>query len=75
MVPSPQGFAEATIEPSEAVWHADLGEFVLPYEAVRTADDPAAALMAFLQSTYSAAADLAGWDRERLELKAIPEPR
>ena len=44
-----------------------LGEFVLPYEAVRKADDPEAALMAFLQSTYGAAAELADWDRASLE--------
>ena len=49
-----------------------MGEFILPYEAVRTADDPDAALMAFLQSTYEAAADLAGWDRSTLEREASP---
>jgi len=75
MVPSPEGFAQAGLEPADAVWNTDLGEFLLPYEAVRTADDPAATLMAFLQSSYASAADLAGWDRERLELKAIPRPR
>ena len=75
MVPSPEGFARAWLEPADAVWNTDLGEFLLPYEAVRTADDPAATLMAFLQSSYVSAADLAGWDRERLELKAIPRPR
>jgi hypothetical protein len=75
MVPSPEGFAQARLEPSEATWSTDLGEFLLPYEAVRTADDPAATLMAFLQTSYATAADLAGWDRDRLELKAIPRPR
>jgi hypothetical protein len=44
-----------------------MGEFFLPYEAVRSAPDPDAALMAFLESTYEAAADLAGWDRPALE--------
>jgi len=44
-----------------------LGEFLLPYAAVRTADDPDASLLAFLQSTYEAAADLAGWNRAALE--------
>ena len=43
------------------------GEFLLPYEAVRTAPDPDRALLAFLQSTYEAAADLGGWDRAALE--------
>ena len=49
-----------------------MGEFVLPYEAVQTADDPDAALLAFLQSTYEAAADLAAWGREALEREAAP---
>ena len=44
-----------------------MGEFALPYAAVRTAHDPDAALLEFLQSTYEAAADLAGWDRAALE--------
>jgi hypothetical protein len=44
-----------------------MGEFVLPYEAVRTAEDPDAALTAFLQSTYAAAATLGQWDRAALE--------
>ena len=65
--PTPDGFAERSVEPDAAYFHDDLGEFVLPYEAVRTADDPDATLMAFLQSTYEAAADLAGWDRAALE--------
>jgi hypothetical protein len=47
-----------------------LGEFILPYEAVRTADNPDSALLAFLESTYVAAAVLAGWDR--LELECAP---
>ena len=45
----------------------DLGEFLLPYTAVRTASDPDQALLAFFQSTYEAAADLGGWDRAALE--------
>lgn len=65
--PAPPGFAEARVEPAEARFDATLGEFILPYEAVRTAPDPDAALMAFLQSTYATAADLAGWDRAALE--------
>jgi len=44
-----------------------LGDFILPYEAVRTADDPDAALTEFLQSTYAVAADLGRWDRAALE--------
>ena len=45
----------------------ELGEFILPYDAVRTAREPERALMAFLQSTYEAAADLAKWERAELE--------
>ena len=50
-----------------ARWDDDLGEFVLPYELVRTAGDPDALLLEFLQSTYEAAATTAGWDRDALE--------
>lgn len=63
----PKGFAEASVEPPEASYHAGLGEFVLPYEAVRTAADPDGKLMSFLETTYVAAADAAGWDRGSLE--------
>lgn len=65
--PTPEGFAGASIEPESAFWLEDLGEFALPYDAVRTASDPDATLMAFLESSHAAAADLAGWDRESLE--------
>ncbi|MBB4081209.1 DUF5996 family protein [Brevundimonas lenta] len=60
--PEPPHFREAKAEPEAARFEAALGEFVLPYEAVRTAPDPDAALMAFLQSTYRAAADAGRWD-------------
>lgn len=65
--PAPEGFEAAKVGPAAAYWTADLGEWVLPYDAVRTAANPEATLMEFLQSTYEAAADLAGWDREALE--------
>ena len=65
--PSPAGYADATVEPAEAGWNTELGEFILPYAAVRAAADPDAALLAFCQSTYDAAADLAKWDRAALE--------
>jgi hypothetical protein len=65
--PSPDGFAEATVMPESAAWSAELGEFLLPYEAVRTADSPDDVLLQFLQSSYNAAADLAAWDRKALE--------
>ena len=54
---------------ASTAFNADLGEFLLPYTAVRTAADPDAALLAFFQSTYEAAADLAGWDRAALEAR------
>jgi hypothetical protein len=65
--PEPDGFRDAPVQPREAHYDADLGEFVLPYEAVRTAADPDAVLLDFLQSTYEAAAGAAGWDRGSLE--------
>jgi len=66
-MPPPAGLAGATIRPDAAGWNAERGEFVLPYEAVRTSADPAAALLDFLQSTYDAAANLGRWDRVLLE--------
>ncbi len=65
--PGPEGFKEAAVGPEAAFWFEDLGEFLLPYEAVRTAPDPAKALMTFAQESYEAAADLGGWDRGALE--------
>jgi hypothetical protein len=65
--PQPAGFAEARVAPEAAFYDKNLGEFVLPYRAVREADDAAATLLAFLQSTYEAAAELANWNRAELE--------
>lgn len=65
--PSPAGYAEARVEPEGAFFLPALGEYVLPYEIVRTAADTDATLLAFAQSTYEAAANLAGWDRAALE--------
>ncbi|MCU0311849.1 MAG: DUF5996 family protein [Acidimicrobiales bacterium] len=65
--PEPPGYRKRTIGPSEARWDDELVEFVLPYEVVRTAADPDAVLLEFLQSTYEAAATTAGWDRAALE--------
>ncbi|HEY1607065.1 MAG TPA: DUF5996 family protein [Allosphingosinicella sp.] len=65
--PVPDGFSQAKVEPPQARFDENFGEFVLDYEAVRQAADPDAILMAFLCSTYEAAADLAGWDRAALE--------
>ena len=66
-MPAPPGLAEATIRPESAGWVAARGEFILPYDAMRTAADPAATLLTFLQSTYDVAADLGAWDRPLLE--------
>jgi hypothetical protein len=67
--PSPAGFDSYPVQPKEAYFHNKFGEFILPYEAVRTAEDPAQALLLFLQTTYDAAATLAAWDRGALERK------
>jgi hypothetical protein len=72
--PAPDRFADAHVSPEAAYFDNKLGEFLLPYDAVRRASDPEAALMVFLESTYRAAADLGGWDRKALEC-APGEPR
>ena len=64
--PEPRGFRARSM-PAAAYYEAKLGEFVLPYERVRAAADPDAALLEFLSATYVAAAETAAWDRERLE--------
>jgi hypothetical protein len=65
--PAPEGFAVSKVKPAAALFSQELGEFLLPYEAVRSARNPDAAVMEFLQSTYEAAADLGKWDRGVLE--------
>ena len=65
--PSPPEFGKATVQPAAAYYSEELGEFLLPYEAVRTAADPDAMVLDFLSSTYAAAADGAQWDRRALE--------
>jgi hypothetical protein len=67
VVPAPPGAESARVRPEAAYWHRDLGEFVLPYEAVRTAASPEEAITAFVDSTYDRFATLAGWDRDALE--------
>jgi Family of unknown function (DUF5996) len=66
-VPEPTGFKTAKVGPAAAYYHAEMGEFILPYDAVRTASDPADALRAFIRGTYEAGATLGGWDRAALE--------
>lgn len=65
--PEPEGFRDASVAPEAAYYLTDLGEFVLPYEAVRRADDPDAALLRFCNDAYDAAAGLGRWDRAGLE--------
>lgn len=73
--PQPAGIEHAAVQPEQAVWSTEMREFLLPYEDVRRLPDPDAAVRAFLQSTYEAAAELGGCDRGRLELQVIPAPR
>ena len=65
--PEPPGFRATKVRPDAAFFSEALSEFILPYDAVRAAADPDQALLAFLQSTYEAAANTAKWDREALE--------
>ncbi len=73
--PEPEGFAEAKVKPSVAFYEKSLGEFLLPYDAVRLSAAPVDTLMRFLESTYEAAADLGAWDRRALERKRSKLPR
>jgi hypothetical protein len=66
--PEPKGYREYKVLPAEAKYDEAFGEFILPYEAMRTSPDPDAALLEFLQSTYEAAANLGKWDRAALEV-------
>ena len=65
--PAPDGFNLANVEPAGAAFDKQLGEFLLPYDSVRSSEDPDTALLTFLQSTYEAAANRANWERSRLE--------
>jgi hypothetical protein len=72
--PEPQGFAAAKVEPAEASYYSPLHEFILPYDAVRSAKSPDETLLAFAQSVYDAASTLGHWDREALEEATIKPP-
>lgn len=76
--PSPEGFSAQNVAPDGAFFDKTAGEFILPYDAVRTASDPEATLLAFLDATYDAAARLGGWDRSALDcprgLLGVPRP-
>ena len=65
--PEPQGFSEYHIQPKGAFYHTEMREFILPYNLMRSANSPDEVLLAFLQSTYEAAATCAKWDRNALE--------
>ncbi len=65
--PTPDAFSKQPIRPAEAFFHAEAGEFILPYDVVREAPDPDRTLLEFLQSTYVAAAETGDWDRQALE--------
>ncbi len=73
--PTPEGFSSTPVRPNTAQWIEALGEFVLPYDAVRASDSPDETLLEFLQSTYEAAADVANWDRAALERSLPPADR
>jgi hypothetical protein len=70
--PVPTGFTAYPVQPKAAYFHEALGEFILPYEAVRMAGDPDQTLLSFLQTTYEAAAVSAHWDRRLLERETSP---
>jgi uncharacterized protein DUF5996 len=65
--PEPEGFREAKIRPAAARYNTEFSNYILPYEAVRTAASPEDELRSFLESTYAEAARLAGWNRAELE--------
>ena len=65
--PEPAGFRTTRVRPDAAFFSETLGEFILPYDAVRTATEPDQALLEFLQSSYEAAANAAKWNRDALE--------
>ena len=71
--PEPPGFAQARVKPAEAFYSSDLQEFILAYDVVRESSSPDETLLAFLQTTYEAAADLANWDRDALEREHHPK--
>lgn len=70
-VPEPAGLKSARVAPESAFYHQEMGEFILPYDAVRTAASPEAAIQQFVDSTYAQAATLGNWDRAKLE-RAMP---
>ena len=75
VLPAPEGFSEAPMRSAAARFPKEMGEWVLPYDAVRKAKDPDAEILAFLHDTFDAAVDLGGWDRKALErTETLPPP-
>jgi hypothetical protein len=76
--PVPEGYGDHAVEPEAAFFHEDLGEYLLPHEALRTSKQPEADLLAFLHTTYEAAAERGGWNRKELEcpygIPRVPRP-
>jgi hypothetical protein len=68
--PEPEGYAATPLATAGAFYDRGLGQFILPYDVLRQTPDPDAVLLGFLQETYVAAAELAGWDRKALERPA-----
>ena len=66
-IPEPAGYPDAAIEPETAFYAREMGEFIFLYDDMRKAESPEQALLQFLETTYSTAADLAGWNRADLE--------
>ncbi len=73
--PEPAGYGDTRLQTAEAFYDKNLGQFILPYDAVRQATDPDTLLLGFLQETYAAAADLAKWDRNALERSPLSPAR
>lgn len=69
--PTPEGFKDYPVQPQEACFSPEMQEFVLPYDAVRQANNPDEMVLTFLQTTYEAAANLAHWDRDALEYHPV----
>lgn len=65
--PEPEGYSSREVAPDAAAYNPDMGQFQLPYDAVRESANPAGTLWSFLEATYEAAAECGGWDREALE--------
>ena len=65
--PEPAGYADTRLATADAFFDEGLGQFILPYDAVRQSGDPDRLLLGFFQETYEAVAELARWDRKTLE--------